>query len=227
MRLGVLFSGGKDSCLAHHIAVEEGEAVSCLVTLRSENPDSYLFHTPNVHLTSLQAEAMGLPLVARVTRGEKEAELDDLRAALVEARDAHGIEGAVSGAVASVYQATRFQRACDDVGLWCFNPLWQRDQVSLLRELLDRRFEVMVSGVFAPPLDASWLGRTLDAGMVERLAALQDDHGINPAGEGGELETTVLWAPLFGRRLLVGGTRMRTGPDWGVLEVGSARLVAP
>jgi diphthine-ammonia ligase len=111
MRLGVLFSGGKDSCLAHHIAVEEGETVACLVTLLSENPESYLFHTPNVHLTSLQAEAMGLPIVARATRGEKEAELDDLRAALEEARDVHGIEGAVSGAVASVYQATRFQRA--------------------------------------------------------------------------------------------------------------------
>lgn len=227
MRLGVLFSGGKDSCLAHHIAVEEGETVACLVTLRSENPESYLFHTPNVHLTSLQAEAMGLPIVARATRGEKEAELDDLRAALEEARAAHGIEGAVSGAVASVYQATRFQRACDDVGLWCFNPLWQRDQVSLLRELLDRRFVVMVSGVFAPPLDATWLGRTLDAPMVERLAALQRSHGINPAGEGGELETTVLWAPLFGRRLAVDEARARTGPDWGVLDVGSARLVAP
>jgi diphthine-ammonia ligase len=85
----------------------------------------------------------------------------------------------------------------------------------------------MVSGVFAPPLDASWLGRTLDAAMVERLSQLQRGHGINPAGEGGELETTVLWAPLFRGRLVPGAVRRRTGADWGVLEVGTARLVGP
>ena len=78
MRLGVLFSGGKDSTLALHIAANK-EDVACLITLVSKNPESYMFHTPNIEMTALQAEALRLPLVSVVTEGQKEAELADLR----------------------------------------------------------------------------------------------------------------------------------------------------
>ena len=43
MKLGVLFSGGKDSSLALYKAKED---VVCLITLDSKNKDSYMFHTP-------------------------------------------------------------------------------------------------------------------------------------------------------------------------------------
>ena len=227
MRLAALFSGGKDSCLAIHLAVEAGDEVACLVTMLSENPESYMFHTPNIHLTKLQAEALGLPHVARTTKGEKEAELGDLRAAIEEAAGAHRIDGVVTGAVASVYQQGRVQRICDGLGLRCLNPLWQRDQLSILHELLRLRFEVIVSGVFAPPLDGTWLGRTLDGAMVEELARLQRRWGINPAGEGGELETTVLWAPMFRKRLVLDSTTQSAGPTWAVLRVERAHLAVP
>jgi diphthine-ammonia ligase len=68
MKLGVLFSGGKDSTLALHKAAEK-EQITCLITLQSKNPESYMFHTPNIDLAGFQAEALGLPLVAEVTAG--------------------------------------------------------------------------------------------------------------------------------------------------------------
>ena len=55
------------------------------------------------------------------TAGEKEAELLDLKRALLEAMDRFGIEGASPGR-SSVYQATRIQRLCRELDLWCFNP---------------------------------------------------------------------------------------------------------
>ena len=61
MRLGVLFSGGKDSTLALHLAAEK-EEVTCLITVVSKNKESYMFHTPNIDVTALQAEALALPL---------------------------------------------------------------------------------------------------------------------------------------------------------------------
>ncbi|MEM4243462.1 MAG: TIGR00289 family protein, partial [Candidatus Bathyarchaeia archaeon] len=76
MRLGVLFSGGKDSALALHKAAESAEIV-CLITLVSENKESFMFHTPNIAITALQAEALGLPLIRKVTKGEPEKELKD------------------------------------------------------------------------------------------------------------------------------------------------------
>jgi diphthamide synthase (EF-2-diphthine--ammonia ligase) len=58
----------------------------------------------------LQAEALGLPLVQRVTPGTPEAELKDLEEAINQAIKTFEIDGVVSGAVESVYQAERIQR---------------------------------------------------------------------------------------------------------------------
>jgi len=77
MKLGVLFSGGKDSTFACWKAMQQEEVV-CLITVISGNPESYMFHTPNIRLAALQAEAAGLPLVEVETAGEKEEELLDL-----------------------------------------------------------------------------------------------------------------------------------------------------
>ncbi|MCD6496632.1 MAG: TIGR00289 family protein [Candidatus Aenigmarchaeota archaeon] len=196
MKLAVLFSGGKDSCLALQKAMETDE-VACLITIVSENPESYMFHTPNIELTKLQAEAAGLPLVRRVTKGVREKELEDLKAAISEAAERFGIEGVVTGAVESVYQSSRVQKICDDLGLWCFNPLWLKDQKELLEEILDSGFRVIISGVFAYPFSREWLGRMIDTHAVGELLELHKKYSISPAGEGGEFETTVLDAPFF------------------------------
>ncbi len=202
MRLAVLFSGGKDSVFACYRAMEAHE-VACLVTVVSKNSESYMFHTPNIVHTGIMAKAMGIEHLVWETDGVEEEELSDLRDALVHARGAFGIEGVVTGAIESVYQASRVQRICRDLDLWCFNPLWQTDQLAYLRLLVDKGFSVMVSGVFAYPLEASWLGRIIDDAALSELASLSGRYAINPSGEGGELETFVLDAPMFSKRLKV------------------------
>ena len=159
MRLGVLFSGGKDSTLALHLAAEKEEVV-CLITVVSKNTESYMFHTPNIDMTVLQAEALGLPLVSVVTEGRKEEELADLEKAIAEAKSKFQIDGVVTGAVESVYQASRVQRICNRLDVWCFNPLWKHDQKALLETLVEKKFKVIISGIFAYPLDEKWLGKT-------------------------------------------------------------------
>lgn len=224
MRLGVLFSGGKDSTLALHRAAATEEVV-CLVTVFPDNPESFFFHTPNLHVTRVQAQALGLPQVTWTSQGVEEREIEDLKAAIEEAVGVHGVEGIVSGAVGSVYQATRVQRVCAALGLWCFNPLWQMDQLALLDELMENGHEVLITGVSAPPLDEGWLGRVIDRRTRDRLAALWESHGINPAGEGGEMETAVLDAPLFRQRIVVESSTVDYGRDSGVLRVTGTRLV--
>ncbi len=168
MKLGVLFSGGKDSTYALSKAMEKEEVV-CLISVISKNKESYMFHTPNIHITDLQAEAIGLPLVKRLTEGKKEAELDDLKAAIKEAKDKYNIEGIVTGAIESVYQAQRVQKICDKLNLWCFNPLWMKDQEDLMRELVKNRFKVIISGIFAYPLDRTWIGKEIDYLIIDKL----------------------------------------------------------
>ena len=224
MRLGLLFSGGKDSTLALHYAKGKEEVV-CLITLVSENKESYMFHTPNINITALQAEALELPQIAKTTPGEKEKELLDLEEAIAEAAREFQIQGVVTGAVESVYQSERVQRICDKLDLWCFNPLWKLDQRALLAELLKRRFKVVISGVFAYPLDEKWLGKQIDAPLISRLMELSKKHHISPSGEGGEIETTVLDAPQFKKKIEILNYTIEARGNSGVFKIDRARLV--
>jgi diphthine-ammonia ligase len=224
MKLGVLCSGGKDSLFACWRAMEKEEVV-CLIAIRPGNEESYMFHTPNVSFVALQAEAAGLPLVEVETAGEKEKELDDLKAALILARQQYRIEGVVTGAILSVYQASRVQRLCLDLGLWCFNPLWHTGQEEYLQSLITKGFEVIVSGVFAAPFDESWLGRPIDQNSLAILKHYAGKYAITLTGEGGEYETFVLDAPFFKKRIEILESSSEYRNYRGFYRIMRARLV--
>ncbi|HSV50171.1 MAG TPA: diphthine--ammonia ligase, partial [Candidatus Acidoferrales bacterium] len=135
------------------------------------------------------------------------------------------IEGLVTGAVESVYQSSRIQRICNGLGLKCFNPLWKHNQKALLEKLVDHKFKVIISGIFAYPLDASWLGKQIDTQIIERLVELQSKYGISPAGEGGEIETTVLDAPLFKKKIEILESTVQAKDNSGVYIIKQARLI--
>jgi len=223
MRLGVLFSGGKDSTLALHKAAEKEEVV-CLITLVSENKASFMFHTPNIDITALQAEAMGLPLIKKVTKGKPEEELKDLEEAITQAIKDYKIEGVVTGAVESVYQSKRIQLICNRLNISCISPLWKKNQKALLEELVAKGFKVIISGVFAYPLDESWLGKEIDNELIERLSLLGKEFGLSVAGEGGEIETTVLDAPLFKKKIEILDSTVEAKGNSGVFIIKRARL---
>lgn len=217
MRAAVLFSGGKDSCLALYYATRAAD-VRCLITMLPENPESYMFHTPNIALAGKQAEAIGLPIIMRGTKGEKEAELMDLRGAIEGAIERHGINAIFTGAIASTYQASRIDGICADLGIECVNPLWGRDPIGLLEEVLGRGFDAIVTGVFAMGLEG-FIGRRIDGKFVEEMARLRERYGINPAGEGGEFETFVLNGPIFKRGLMIERSHIERDPSGGLVLV--------
>ena len=203
MKLGILFSGGKDSLYAAYLAKQEGYEISCLISILSENKESFMFHTPSINGVEKQAEVMKIPIIIKKTKGIKEKELKDLEKAIKEAKSKYKIQGIVTGAVESVYQATRIQKICDKLDLECFNPLWQKNQIALLQELIKNKFEIIVSGIFAYPLEKKWLGRKINKIFIEEIAKLNEKWGINPAGEGGEFESFVIDCPLFKKKLKI------------------------
>ena len=200
-KLASLFSGGKDSVYATHLAKKEGYSVECLISIYSENKESYMFHTPSVEKTKKQAEVMEIPLIIERTKGEKEIELGDLKRAISRAKEEFGIEGVITGAIQSVYQASRIQEICFELELDVFNPLWQKDEASYLDELVKEKFKVILVGVFAYPFDKSWLLREINEKFISEVKELNEKYKIHVAGEGGEFETFVLDCPLYSRPL--------------------------
>lgn len=199
--VGVLFSGGKDSCMALHLASKKYD-IACLITIASKNDASYMFHTPNINLAKQQAKAINLPIILGKTKGEKEKELIDLEAAIKTAKEKYKIKGIVTGALASVYQASRIEKICKKLKLECINPLWKKDQFWLLDEIVKSKFDAIVVGIFAEGLE-NFLGRKIDEKFIRDIKPICDKYKINPAGEGGEIETFVLHAPFFKKRLKI------------------------
>jgi ABC transporter with metal-binding/Fe-S-binding domain ATP-binding protein len=226
LKVGVLFSGGKDSTYAAFLARQRGDELVCLITLSPVRSDSYMFHYPNIRWTAMQAEAMQLPQITLETKGVKEEELVDLRKAIETAKEDYSVEGVYTGALASVYQKSRVERICDELGVKAVSPLWQIDPVAHLTNLTANRFEVIMTGVAALGLDESWLGRALNEEAIRDLADLHAKYGVNPGLEGGEGETFVLDCPLFERRIQVTSSKKHWKGDAGHLEILDAHLVA-
>lgn len=202
-KLGVLFSSGKDSCYALHIMQKMNYEISCLITLKSKNQSSYMFHTPNINLAEMQAEAMQIPILLKETQGEKELELDDLKQALKEAKKKYQLDGIITGALYSTYQRDRIEKIADKLQLKVFNPLWHINQELEMRNLLDENFQVILSSIAAYGLNKDWLGKILNNKDVDKLVELKNKIGINVAGEGGEFESLVIDAPFFKKKIVI------------------------
>jgi len=187
-----------------HIAAEQHE-IACLISIFSKNTESYMFHTANIELVKRQAEALGIPLLIEETEGEKEKELFDLKNAIKKAVEKYHIKGIVTGAIASNYQRERISAICEKLGIECINPLWGKEQFQLLQELVEKKFEVIVVGVFALGLE-NFLGRKIDKKFISDIRKVYDKYMINPSGEGGEYETFVLNAPKFKHGLEIRNT---------------------
>ena len=225
MKLAALFSGGKDSVMAIDWLEKRGHDVECLITMISESDESYMFHIPNVQWTKLQAEAMRIPIIQKKTKGEKEKELEDLKAAIVEAKEKYGIEGVSAGAIASEYQRGRVIKICNDLGLVPFTPYWNWNDDRYMQEVLSSGYEIILVGVFADGLDKSFLAKRLDAVFYERLRETKKKTGIHLAGEGGEYETFVLSGPKFSQSLLIKNFKIEETNNSAVMQITDIELV--
>jgi len=211
----VLFSGGKDSGLALDYALKYTN-VKCLIIMQSSNVESYMFHTPNIKWAKYQAERTKISYVIKKTSGIKENELKDLKSIIKSVKKTHSIQAIVTGAIESVYQASRVQTITNDLGLECFNPLWQKDQIEILEELIDKKFEIIIVGTFAYGMD-KLIGRKIDKKFIEEVTKLKNILKINPAGEGGEFESFILNAPYFSMPLKIINSKIVKDDSGGIL----------
>ena len=224
MKLAALYSGGKDSTFAIWKALKEGHSIECLVTIKSLNKDSFMYHVPNIHLTELGAEAMELPLIMSETAGEKEKELEELEGVLSGLAGQGRIEGMLSGAIASRYQKERVDKIAQNLGQESVAPLWGLGEAALMEEMILAGFKVLVVGVYAGGLGEEWLGRELDAKALEELAALKEKFGLSLAGEGGEIETLVTDCPLYKKKIEIVDAEKKWDGVRGELEIKKAAL---
>ncbi|KAF8845824.1 adenine nucleotide alpha hydrolases-like protein [Paxillus ammoniavirescens] len=224
MKYVALLSGGKDSCFNLSHCQHNNHHLVAAATLsphsgKADEIDSYMYQTVGQDAIALIGQALDVPLYQRVIQGQaveqgaeygvKSAggggiagdETEDLHALLKDVLDHHPDIQAVSvGAILSNYQRVRVEHVCRRLSLTPLAYLWQRNQSSLLSEMVSSHLNAILIKVAGAGLTPSDLGKSLSS-MQTKLSSLHKKFGAHPCGEGGEYETFTINGPLFKRRV--------------------------
>lgn len=198
MKLAALFSGGKDSTFAIYQIQKEGHQVKCSVSVFPESEESLLLHYPNIEITKLQSESLGIPqLFMSVDSSKTDNELSALEELLKKAKEDYKIEGLVHGGILSEFQKKNFEKICSNLNLKFISPLWNKESKEYMQSLIDCNFHFIITSVSSDGLDQYWLGKEISYEELEKLEKLSKKYGFNLNFEGGEAETLVLDCPIF------------------------------
>jgi predicted ATP pyrophosphatase (TIGR00289 family) len=195
--------------------------------MNPRSDESMLFHYPDTWIVKYLANAMEIPLLTKDAIGVSiDDESLELGLSIKEAMQIYNIEGIVHGGISSMFQKKTFQNLCQNNGIATFTPLWNRDPVEYMYELVKNRFEFVITRVSAMGLNLCWLGKLIDFQSLEKLLSLSKKFGFNISFEGGEAETLVVSCPLYhNKRLEITKSSVSWDNLSGILQISEARMV--
>jgi ABC transporter with metal-binding/Fe-S-binding domain ATP-binding protein len=225
MNLVSLFSGGKDSTYSIYKAKQEKHQIQCLITILPLSDESKLLHFPNIEITKLQSKSMGIPqLYIKSESNETEIEESLLEEVLKKAKSEYGVDGLVHGGILSEFQKNIFEKACSKLNLKLISPLWHKDQIEYMKNLIESDFHFIITSVSSDGLDETWLGKEINLEDLSKLEQLGKKYGFNVNFEGGEAETLVVDCPLFSQPLKILNSRKFWDGIRGRFEILDAEL---
>jgi diphthine-ammonia ligase len=225
MKLAALFSGGKDSTYSIFLAKKQGHEIKCLLSVFPKSDESHLLHHPNLQWTNLQSQSMQIPqLTIKSESDETDNEINLLEKILIQAIEKYQIDGLVHGGIQSQFQKEKFENLCNKLNLKSIAPLWNRNPLEYMNELISSNFVFIITSVSSGGLDDSWLGKTITKNDIDNLYVLSQKFGFNLNFEGGEAETFVVNCSLFSQPIkIIQGKKIWDGYR-GRFEIVDARL---
>lgn len=196
----VLFSwsGGKDSAMALHKVLEEGEyRVEALLTTLSQQYRRVSHHGVREELLEQQAESIGLPLEKmhlpeRPSNVEYEAQMREVLTGYKE----QGVNSVVFGDIfledLRQYREDRLAEL-DMRGIF---PLWKEDTMALVRRFIALGFKAVLVCIDPDKLSPDFAGASIDERLLAGLPP-----AVDPCGENGEYHSFVYDGPIFKRRI--------------------------
>lgn len=196
MSAAVSWSGGKESCLALHKALQAEVNVSYLLTFTSQG--RCISHGLKSELMLAQSKVLGIPLIQREVTWETYG--DGFKEALCKLKE-FGVRTLVVGDVAEIPAHQGWvDRACVEQGVQLVKPLWHKNPLSILNEFFDNGFKAVVVKARADLLGEDWVGREVDKTFIRDIIRLEN---VDPCGELGEYHTFVYDGPIFEKRIKI------------------------
>lgn len=213
-KAAISWSGGKDSCAALMRTRNDFDVVA-MITMFDEAGARSRSHGLRPEILTAHAERLRLRHVAgRCSWSTYDAAFERALHALPEE-----VSHVIFGDILFDEHRRWAERMCATRGLTAVEPLFGRRTDALFAEWIESGGHAMIVTARSECLDSSWLGRSLDAGMMPAFARL----GVDPCGERGEYHTVVTDCALFSAPVrLEPGTVVERHGCW-ALDVTLAR----
>jgi len=224
MKVAVLFSGGKDSAMAVHYAMQQGWDIEALIAVKPKNTEAYLWHYSTVEWTILQAQAMSLPLILlKADEIGPNVEANVLEKVFSKLK----IKTLLLGGVGlQKTQISSVKKIAEKHKIKVLIPYETYSSEQLLREEIQAGFDIRITNVAVDGLGPEWLGKKLDGNAALNMKMLAEKHGFNILGEGGHYDSFVVDGTMFKQKIEFLDTKKvwDSKTSSGYLEVTNAEL---
>nr|WP_307775947.1 diphthine--ammonia ligase [uncultured Cetobacterium sp.] len=192
----VSFSGGKDSMLSLHRAVENGYDPVALMTTVNKGKGESWFHDISIEYLKKVSCSLDIPLLLVECSGDN---YETTFEKALEQMKGLGVEGCIFGDIDITSHKEWCVNRCDAVGIEAIFPLWQQERERLVNEFIDLGYKAIIKKVNLEKMGSEFLGKILTKQLLEEIKKT----GSDVCGENGEYHTFVFNGPLFKNEVLV------------------------
>ena len=213
MKFVTSYSGGKESALALHKAIQQGHEPIALITTFNTDSERSHFHGLSENVLEAVSNALCIPLWLVRTSGEDYAK--SFEAALRRAKE-QGADACIFGDIDIAGHLQWCRERCQTIGIEAIFPLWGESRESVVHEVIDSGFVANITTIDARYLRDDFLGQQLTKRLAEQISAT----GADICGENGEYHTFVSAGPIFGHAVEFSFGNKVVNGDYAMLPVG-------
>ena len=188
------WSGGKDSALALHKALQSGEyeIISLLTTVNRDSKRSTMHAIPESVL-QIQADSIGIPLyiINLTPKGDMNDYADAMQLA-VDFFKAKKVTHFIFGDIFLHNVRSYREKQLKPHGIEVVEPLWDMSPNRVMAEFIGSGLKTIVVTTMADLLGKEYIGKLIDEDFVKSLP-----ENINICGENGEYHTLCYDGPIF------------------------------
>ena len=224
MDVAILYSGGKDSTYAIEYALEKKWNIKYLLSVKPNRTDCYLFHFATVELTRNISEFLGIRQIYATC-----TEADPVKEAMIVKNivEQNPVDSVILGGIGlQETQIKSIRDALFPLGIDVFASHAGYDHLTLMKEMIRKGYEIILTEVAADGLGKNWLGQRLNEKNLDEFVKLSKKYGFHIGGEGGPYNTLVCDGPIFPKRLeIVSFDKIMDGEFNGYIEAKEIKIL--